>query len=146
MGHLPICFQKNANSSDLLKGLLYAATAEGVCHVKWERRQDFTLPVHVANFILSLLDYLLKKRFDIGQELSNKLHCIRFILGLLEHQQADVSSSQETSSGEQSSEDESESRLLGCDCLKFFDKIVGIYPFSSVEKSHMRSILKLQVS
>ena len=57
----------------------------------------------------------------------------------------DVHPSQESSSSS-SSEDENESRLLGCSCLKFFDKIAGIYPFSDVEKVHMRSILKLQVS
>jgi len=95
--------------------------------------------------MLSLLDYLENKPFNIGQELSNKLHCIRFIIGLLEHQQADVPSSQQTCSEEQS-EDERESTLLGCDCLKFFDKIAQIFPFSDVEKSHMRNTLKLQVS
>ena len=96
--------------------------------------------------VLSLLDYLMNKKFDIGQELSNKVQCIRFIIGLLEHQQADDCASQESSgTEEQFSEDENESRFLGCDCLNFFDKVVKIYPFSDVEKSHMRSALKLQV-
>ena len=95
--------------------------------------------------MLSLLDYLMNKKFDIGQELSNKVQCIRFIIGLLESQQVDDCASQESSGEEQSSEDENESRFLGCDCLSLFDKIAKIYPFSDVEKSHMRNALKLQV-
>lgn len=76
--------------------------------------------------------------------MSNKVQCIRFIIGLVDLQQGDVQSSQE-SSEELFSEEESESRLLGCDCVVFFDKIVKIYPFSSAEECHMRNALKLQV-
>ena len=94
---------------------------------------------------LSFSDYLENKPFVIGQELSTKLHCIRFIIGLHEHQPTDSQFSQ-SSTYSSSTEDENESRLLGQGCLNYFDKITGIYPFSDVEKSHMRSALKLQVS
>ncbi|CAH3192094.1 unnamed protein product [Porites evermanni] len=89
-------------------------------------------------------DYLENKPFVIGQELSTKLHCIRFIIGLHEHQPIDSQFSQ-SSTYSSSTEDENESRLLGQGCLNYFDKITGIYPFSDVEKSHMRSALKLQI-
>ena len=93
-----------------------------------------------------LTDFLENGRFDIGKELSNKLICIRFIVGLLEHREdVTVSSSQQSSSDEEDCFDQSK-RLLKPDCLKFFDKVVAIYPFSDVEKSHMRSTLKLQVT
>ena len=94
---------------------------------------------------LSFSDYLENKPFVIGQELSTKLHCIRFIIGLHEHQPTDSQFSQ-SSTHSSSTEDENESRLLGQGCLNYFDKVTGIYPFSDVEKSHMRSALKLQVS
>ena len=94
---------------------------------------------------LSFSDYLENKPFVIGQELSTKLHCIRFIIGLHKHQPTDSQFSQ-SSTYSSSTEDEIESRLLGQGCLNYFDKITGIYPFSDVEKSHMRSALKLQVS
>ena len=77
------------------------------------------------------------------------MHCIRFLIGLVENYQGDnVSSSQESSSEEQLTEDENDVRLLGCDCLKFFDKILQnlMFPFSNAERSHMRSALKLQVN
>ena len=93
---------------------------------------------------LSFSDYLENKPFVIGQELSTKLHCIRFIIGLHEHRPTDSQFSQ-SSTYSSSTEDENESRLLGHGCLNYFDKITGIYPFSDVEKSHMRSALKLQV-
>ena len=92
-----------------------------------------------------LTDFLENGRFDIGKELSNKLSVIRFIVGLLEHRDdVAVSSSQESSSDEEDCCEQSK-RLLKPDCLKFFDKVAGIYPFSDVEKSHMRNALKLQV-
>lgn len=95
--------------------------------------------------MLFLPDFLVNGRFDIRKELSNKLSCIRFIIGLLEHREDDVSSSQDSTSDE---EDSCEQRkgLLKPDCLKFFDKIAGIYPFSDVEKLHMRNTLRLQVT
>lgn len=94
-----------------------------------------------------LTDFLENGRFDIGKELSNKLSVIRFIVGLLEHRDdvdVAVSSSQESSSDEEDCCEQSK-RLLKPDCLKFFDKVAVIYPFSDVEKSHMRNTLKLQV-
>lgn len=92
-----------------------------------------------------LTDFLENGRFDIGKELSNKLSVMRFIVGLLEHRDdVAVSSSQESSSDEEDCCEQSK-RLLKPDCLKFFDKVAGIYPFSDVEKSHMRNALKLQV-
>ncbi|KAJ7392362.1 Telomeric repeat-binding factor [Desmophyllum pertusum] len=84
-------------------------------------------------------DFLASRRFDIGEELSNKLNCIRFIVGLLEHQEDEPCASQE------SSDEEDQEKGLRPECLKFFDKISGIYPFSDVEKSHMRNTLKLQI-
>lgn len=98
----------------------------------------------VSNFVLFPSDFLVNGRFDIGKELSNKLSCIRFIVGLLEHREDDVSSSQDSTSDEEDSCDQNK-ELLKPDCLKFFDKIAGIYPFSDVEKLHMRNTLKLQV-
>ena len=98
--------------------------------------------------MLFLTDFLENRRFDIGKELSNKLSCIRFIVGLLEHREyvnVAVSSSQESSSDEEDCSEPSK-RLLKPDCLKFFDKVAAIYPFSDVEKSHMRNTLKLQVT
>lgn len=93
----------------------------------------------------AIQDFLENRRFDIGKELSNKLSCIRFIVGLLEHREDPaVSSSQESSSDEEDSCEQSK-RLLKPDCLKFFDKVAAIYPFSDVEKSHMRNTLKLQI-
>ena len=90
---------------------------------------------------------MLNGRFPIGEELSSKLSCIRFIIGLLERQDGDVCSSQESSpSDEEDRCEQTHKRLLGPDCLKFFDKITRIYPFSNVEKSHMKSSLKLQVN
>ena len=94
---------------------------------------------------VSFSDYLENKPFVIGQELSTKLHCIRLIIGLHEHQPTDTQFSL-SSTNSSSTEDENESRLLGHGCLNYFDKITKIYPFSDVEKSHMRSALKLQVS
>lgn len=92
-----------------------------------------------------LTDFLENGRFDIGKELSNKLSVIRFIVGLLEHRDdVAISSSQESSSDEEECYEQSK-RLLKPDCLKFFDKVAAIYPFSDVEKSHMRNTLKLQV-
>lgn len=79
----------------------------------------------------------------MGQELTHKVQCIRFLLGLVEDHQGEAASSQESISEEQSSEDENEVRLL--DCLKFFDKVAEMFPFSNAERSHMRSSLKLQV-
>ena len=99
---------------------------------------------NVSNFVLFIPDFLVNGRFDIGKELSNKLSCIRFIVGLVEHRE-DVSSSQDSTSDEEESCEQSK-RLLNPDCLKFFDKIAGIYPFSDVEKLHMRNTLKLQVT
>lgn len=96
--------------------------------------------VNVSNFLLFLTDFLANRRFDIGEELSNKLNCIRFIVGLLEHQEVETCVSQE------SSDEEDQDKGLRPECLKFFDKISGIYPFSDVEKSHMRNTLKLQVN
>ncbi|KAL9984057.1 hypothetical protein ACROYT_G006313 [Oculina patagonica] len=92
----------------------------------------------------AIQDFLVNGRFDIGKEISNKLSCIRFIVGLLEHREDDVSSSQDSTSDEEDSCDQNKG-LLKPDCLKFFDKIAGIYPFSNVEKSHMRNTLKLQI-
>ena len=95
--------------------------------------------------MLFLTDFLENGRFDIGEELSNKLRCIRFIIGLLEHREdVSASSSQESSSDEEDCCEQSK-RLLNSDCLKFFDKVATIYPFSDVEKLHMRNTLKLQV-
>ncbi|XP_029212911.2 telomeric repeat-binding factor 2-like isoform X2 [Acropora millepora] len=89
-------------------------------------------------------DYLENKQFHVEQELTHKVQCIRFLIGLVEDHQGDnVASSQESNSEEQSSEDENEVRLL--DCLKFFDKVAEMFPFSNAERSHLRSSLKLQI-
>ena len=110
------------------------------------KRVLLVLVVVYSNLVLFLTDFLENRRFDIGKELSNKLSCIRFIVGLLEHRQdVTVSSSQESSSDEEDGCEHSK-RLLKPDCLKFFDKVAAIYPFSDVEKSHMRNTLKLQVT
>lgn len=80
----------------------------------------------------------------MGQELTHKVQCIRFLIGLVEDHQGDnIASSQESISEEQSTDDENEVTLL--ECLKFFDKVADMFPFSNAERSHMRSSLKLQV-
>jgi len=101
---------------------------------------------NVFNFVQFVADFLENGRCDLGKELSDKLICIRFIVGLLEHREdVTVSSSQQSSSDEEDCYDQGK-RLLKPDCLKFFDKVAAVYPFSDVEKSHIRSTLKLQVT
>lgn len=102
------------------------------------------IPMQQSLSTNTFADYLENKQFHVEQELTHKVQCIRFLIGLVEDHQGDnVALSQESNSEEQSSEDENEVRLL--DCLKFFDKVAEMFPFSNAERSHMRSSLKLQV-
>lgn len=130
---------------DAIQGKVMGTTQHGVLSTSCASLFSLLLN-NVFNFVLFLTDFLVNGRFDIGKDLSNKLSCIRFIVGLLEHREHDaVSSSQESSSDEEDCCEQSK-RLLKPDCLKFFDKVAVIYPFSDVEKSHMRNTLKLQVT
>ncbi|XP_027041714.1 telomeric repeat-binding factor 1-like isoform X2 [Pocillopora damicornis] len=95
----------------------------------------------------ALQDYLLSGRHsEVGKELSDKLNCIRFIIGLWECQEDDVGGSQESSpSDDEGHCEQIEKGMLGPECLKFFEKVTCIFPFSQAERSHMKSSLKLQI-
>lgn len=83
---------------------------------------------------------------EVGKELSDKLNCIRFIIGLWECQEDDVGGSQESSPSDDEGDcEQTEKGTLGPECLKFFEKVTCIFPFSQAERSHMKSSLKLQV-
>ena len=101
----------------------------------------------------SLADFIkttMTGNVEFGEELSNKLKCIRIIAGLCEADEVTISSSQQVASEHSSSPEDSDECSndlpLGPHCLTFFDKVAVLYPFSDVEKSHIRSALKLQVS
>lgn len=95
----------------------------------------------------ALQDYLLSGRHsEVRKELSDKLNCIRFIIGLWECQEDDVGGSQESSpSDDEGHCEQIEKGMLGPECLKFFEKVTCIFPFSQAERSHMKSSLKLQI-
>ena len=78
--------------------------------------------------MLFLLSDLQNKVEQCSEEMADKLCCMRLICGLCKVQNEDASPAS-----------------LVLQCLNMFDKVLEIYPYSPVEKSHMRSVVKLQV-